>query len=65
MADERDKRDFTETPTEQDMSRSGGKHDWRRVVDSMPSSENDDPKDHEPQQDDMSVRGGPFEQGPR
>jgi hypothetical protein len=37
---------------------AGGKGSWERTVESVPSSGGDDPKDHERNKGDLSVREG-------
>ena len=37
-----------EQPKQSDLAQPGGKHQWQRLVDSIPSSEEEDPKLEEP-----------------
>lgn len=51
--------------TDERAEDTSGKGSWDRTVASVPSSGGRDPKDHEPNTDDMSSRKGDFGPGHR
>lgn len=53
-------------PGEETLATPGGKHEWQRLAESVPSDEENDPKSHEPRKGDMSTReGDPGDRAPR